>query len=211
MRIKNLELRIKHKKLDSLFLSLNSSALTLIEVLVAMGIATVAGVLLLVIIVNSTGLFTQQSSKVQMGLNINDALSQVRSSIKDASIVADKYINGGTTYTTGSKQLVLKVLSIDSSGSIIDNTFDFFVFFQDQSYLRFKILPDPLSFRKAANQVFSSSVNNLIFQYFNSAIPPVEVTPTAATKVRITLTLKQKIGVKYETQTATSEANLRND
>ena len=188
-----------------------TSGFTLIEVLVAMGIATVTGVLLLVIIVNSTGLFTQQSSKVQMGLNINDALLQVRSSIKDASIVADQYISGGTTYTTGSNQLVLKVLSIDSSGNIIDNTFDFFVFFQDQNYLRFKTFPDPSSARKQADRVFSTSVDGLNFQYFNSVIPPVEVVPTAATKVRITLTLKQKIGVKYETYTATSEANLRND
>jgi len=189
----------------------NERGLTLIEVLVAMGIATVAGVLLVVIIINSTGLFTQQSSKVQMGLNINDALSQVRSSIKQASQIADQYTGGQTTYTTGTNQLVLKVLSIDSSGSIIDNTYDFFVFFQDQKYLRFKIFPDPSSFRKTADQVFSSSVDNLAFQYFNSANPPVEVAPTAAAKVKITLTLKQKTGVKYETQTAESEANLRND
>lgn len=185
--------------------------LTLIEILVAMGIATVAGVLLVVIIVNSAGLSTEQSSKVQEGLNINDALLQVRSSIKQASAVVASYTSGSITYTTSASQLVLKVSSIDASNNIIANTFDFFVFFQDQSYLHFKIFPDPLSSRKASDRIFSTSVNSLIFQYFNSATPPVEVTPTSATKVRITLTLKQKIGLNYETQTATSEANLRND
>lgn len=185
--------------------------LTLIEVLIAMGIATVTGALLVVIIVNSAGLFTQQSSKVQEGLNINDALLQVRSSIKDASAVEVSYTSGSTTYTTGGSQLVLKVASLDSSDNIIVDTYDYFVFFQDQNYLRFKIFPDQLSFRKAADQIFSSSVDNLAFQYFNSATPPAEVTPTNATKVRITLTLRQKIGVNYETQLATSEANLRND
>lgn len=185
--------------------------LTLIEVLVAMGIATVAGVLLVVVMVNSAGVFTDQSSKVAQGLNINDALSQVRSSIKQASAVASEYTSGQTTYTTGGSQLVLKVSSIDSSGNIIDNTFDYFIFLKDQSYLRFKIFPDQLSLRQAADRIFSTSLDNLVFKYFNSATPPIEVAPPDATNVRVTLTLRQKIGVNYETHTGTSEANLRND
>lgn len=188
-----------------------TNGLTLIEILVAMGIATLVGVLLVVIIVNSAGLFSKQSSKVQAGLNINDTLSQIRSSIKDANAVADSYTDGQTVYITGLSQLILKVSSIDSSGNIIESTYDYFVFFQDQSLLRFKTFPDPASSRKAIDRIFSTSADSLNFQYFNSANPPVEVTPTSATKVRITLTLKQKIGINYETQTATSEANLRND
>lgn len=188
-----------------------TKGLTLIEVLVAMGIATVAGVLLVVIMVQSAGLFTDQSSKVQQGLNINDALLQVRSSIKQANAVASEYTDGGSTYTTGGNQLVLKVSSIDSSGNIINNTFDYFIVLKDQNLLRFKIFPDPASFRQAADRIFSTSLDDLVLGYFNSATPPIEVIPQDASKVRITLTLKQKVGVNYETQTATSEANLRND
>lgn len=185
--------------------------LTLIEVLVAMGIAVVAGSLLVVIMVNSAGLFTNQSSKVQEGLNINDSLLQVRSSIKEASAVAVSYTGGSTTYTTGGDQLVLKVLSIDSQGNLIDNTYDYFVFFRNQSLLRFKTFPDPASSRKSVDRIFSTMVDSVNFQYFNSAIPPVEVAPASATNVRVSLTLKQKNGLKYEVHTATSEANLRND
>lgn len=185
--------------------------LTLIEVLVAMGIATVVGVLLVVIIVNSAGLFTQQSSKVETGLNINDTLSQVRGSIKQASAVTASYTSGSTTYTTGVNQLVLKVSSVDSSGNIIANNHDYFVFFLDQSSLHFKVFPDPSSARKASDQIFSTAVDNLVFKYFNSLNPPSEVTPAEATKIRISLTLRQKIGTSFETNSATSEANLRND
>ncbi len=177
----------------------------------AMGIAVVAGALLVVIMVNSAGLFSQQSSKVTEGLNINDTLSQVRGSIKQASAVVASFSDGQNTYTTGSSQLVLQVVSIDSSGNIIDNTFDYFVFVLDRSNLHFKIFPDPVSSRKTADRIFSTSVDNLNFQYLNSANPPLEVTPTSATKVRISLTLKQKVGLNFETHTATSEANLRND
>ncbi|GEM_PF-1757489 len=189
----------------------NSFGFTLIEILVAMGIATVVGVLLVVIMVNSAGLFTEQSSKVQEGLNINDALSQIRNNVKQANSIASEYTGGGSTYTTGENQLVLKVLSEDAAGNIINNTFDYFVFFQDQSKLYLKIFPDPSSSRNTVNRIFSTIVNSVNFQYFDSATPPVEVTPASAAKVRITLILKQKNGLNFETQIGTSEANLRND
>lgn len=184
---------------------------TLIEVLVAVGIATIAGVLLVVVIVNSAGLYSNQSAKIQEGLNINDAIMKVRGSIKPANAVADYYTSGSTTYTSGANQLVLKMASIDLSNNIITDTYDFFVFFLDQNSLRFKIFPDPVSSRKTQDQVLSTSVDNLNFRYFDSATPPVEVIPAAATKIRITLTLKQKSGAGFETNTATAEANLRND
>lgn len=185
--------------------------LTLVEVLVAMGIVSVTGVLLLVIIVNSAGLFTQQSSKVQGGLNINDALAAVRGSIKQASSIADSYVDGSNVYTTSPTQLVLKVSSTDPSGNLVDSTYDFFVIFSDQKTLRLKVFPDPLSSRQPVDRIFSTSVDSLNFQYFNSENPPVEVPPADATKIRITLTLQQGNGVNAKTDTAYSEANLRND
>lgn len=185
--------------------------LTLIEVLIAVGITAIAGVLLLVVIVNSAGLFTNQSSKVQMGLNSNDALAVVRNSIKQAYTVAEQYTNGSDTYLSGSNQLVLQVPAIDFSNNIITDTYDFFVFFLDSDTLRFKVFPDPSSSRKPVNQVFSTSIDSLNFQYFNSAIPPLEVTPNTAIRVKMTLTIKQRNGTSFETNIATSEANLRND
>ena len=185
--------------------------LSLIEILIAMSIAVVIGALLVVIIINSAGLYSKQSSKLSEGLNINDALSQVRVSIKDASAVVAAYTYGSTTYTSGATQLVLKVASIDSSNNIIADTFDYFIFFLDQNKLRFKTFPNLVSLRKAQDQIFSTSVEGLVFKYFNGANPPVEVTPNTATKVRISLTLKQKNGVNYESSSATSEASLRND
>lgn len=192
-------------------MSRQQKGLTLIEVLVAMGIAAIAGALLVVIMVNSAGLSSQQSSNVTEGLNINDALLQLRSSIKQSNAVTTSYTDGSTTYTSGTNQLVLEVASIDSSGNIISNTFDFFVVFLNQNILHFKVFPNASSARKAADRIFSTSVDSLVFQYFNSANPPVEVTPTSATRVRISLSLKQKNGINFEKNAATTDASLRND
>lgn len=191
---------------------------TLIEVLIVMGISSVVGVLLLVIIFNSTGLFYQQSSKLSQGLGSNDALSKIRSTIRESSAIAVSYTAGSTTYTSSSSQLVLKVGSINATGNLISEVFDYFVFFSDPSagsgqvVLRFKSFLDSQSVgRKPADQILSLNVDSILFQYYDLAIPPQEVTPTSASKIKITLFLKQKSGANYETSVASSEANLRND
>lgn len=183
---------------------------TFIELIITMGISSIIGVLLLVIIVNSTGVFYKQSSKLSQGLNINDAFSKIIGNIKQASSIAVSYINGSTTYTSGPIQLVLKIPSIDSSGNIILNTYDYFVYFLDQNTFRLKTFPDALSARKSLDQIFSTSVDSLNFQYFDFSSPPNEVAPGAALKIRVTIKLKQRNGTNFETSIATTEANLRN-
>ncbi len=188
---------------------MKEKGLTLVEILVTLTISAVIGGMLLVIMVNTGGLFYKESSKVSQGLSANDALSKMSSSIKQSSGVIATYTSASTTYTTSSTQLILKLASIDVNGNVLSNTFDYFVFFLDQTKLRFKIFPDPASTRKSANQIFSTNVNNLKFEYLD--INHAEVTPISAVRVKITLILKQKAGSNYETSIATSEANLRND
>lgn len=177
--------------------------LTLIEVLIAMGISIAVTGLLVVIMISSAGLFSRQSISLEQGLNINDALMSVRQNIKQAKAVEASLTGGTTTYNSSLEQLILKTPSIDSSGNIIPGTFDYAVFFKDINKLRLKVFPDGSSSRKSQDRIFSTGVDNLRFQYFNSDNPPLEVIPPLATTVRVTLTIKQK--------TATSEAALRND
>ncbi|TSC87432.1 MAG: hypothetical protein G01um10147_609 [Microgenomates group bacterium Gr01-1014_7] len=181
---------------------MSRQGLTLLEVLVAMGIAVIIGTLLVSVMINSAGLFYKQSSTLQEGLNINDTLGKVREAVKQSS---------GVAATSSATQIVLKVPAINSSGNIITDTFDYIIFFQDQTKLRYKFFPDVISSRKSQDQIFSVSVDSLTFKYLDSQNPPNEVSPASATKVRIILSLKQKTGQNIEVNTATSEASLRND
>lgn len=188
---------------------MNEKGFTLVETITTLGIATVVGTLLVIIIVNTGGLFYKQASKVEQGLSVNDALYKVQESIKASSGIAASFTSSSSTFTTGPGQLVLKIPSIDSSGNVITNTFDHFVFFLDQKKLLFKVFPDAASTRSPKDQIFSTNADTLIFNYFDSQNQ--EVTPNLAVKVRVTLGLKQKAGAGTEQNIATSEANLRND
>lgn len=190
---------------------IKEKGLTLIEILISLGISATVGGLLLVIITNSTGIFYKESSKIQSGLNINDVLVELKENVKLSNSVVAVYSSGLTTYTSGQTQLVLKLSSIDSSNNIIPNVFDYFVFFLDQNKLRLKTFPNILSSRKAQDRIFSTSVNSLVFQYLNSANPSIEVVPSSATKIRMTLILKQKSGADYDVNIATAEANIVNN
>ena len=184
---------------------------TLVEVLIVVGIATVVASLLVVIIANSAGLFYKQSAKVGQGLGVNDALAKFRQTIKEANSIASGYPDSNPIYTTSSTQIVLKIPAIDSLGNVITNVFDYFVFHQDQDKLKLKIFPDIQSSRKSQDQILATNVKGVLFYYFDSQNPPTEVAPSSATKIKMTINLRQKSGADYEEQIATSEASLRND
>lgn len=187
------------------------SGLTLVEILVVMFITAVAGGLLLVIMSNSLGLFYKESSQIGQGVGANDVFSVLKNSIKEAGLIAASYTNGTTTYTSGPNQLVLRLSSLDSSGNMIRDTYDYFVFFQDQRLIRLKTFPSSLSQRKAADRVLSGNVDKITFQYLDKTVPPAEVSPASAVKVRATLILEQQTGPEIQQTVATAEANLRND
>ncbi len=192
-------------------LACRQAGLTLMEVLVAMGISILVGALLVVIIVNSAGLYSKESINLQGGLNSNNALGEIRQTIKQSSAIISSYTDGAVTFTSGNDRIVLKVSSTDSLGNLISDTFDYFVFFKDANILRLKTFPDTASSRKTQDRIFSTNVDSLKFQYLNSANPPEEVTAATAAKVKVTLSIKQKNGTNYEIRIATSEADLRND
>lgn len=187
------------------------TGLTMVEVLISLGISVIIGSLLLVIIVNSSYFYSKESSKLTEGLNINDALSELRGSIKQAGSVAASYSSDSQIFTSGTTQLVLKVPAIDSSGNIITNAYDHFIFFLDQNKLRYKTFIDSQSVRVVKDQILSTLVDRVVFEYFSSSNPPLPIMPSSAGKVKITLILKQKSKTDDQISIATAEANLRND
>lgn len=165
---------------------------TLAEVVIGVAVTAVVGGLLILILVQSSGLFYRESAKVAQGLGLNDSLSQIENSIrKSQSIVA----------TSSASQLLLKIPSIDGLGNVITNTFDTAVFQRQEDKLKYQLLPDPLSSQKSADLILTKDVDSLLFQYFDAS--GQEVSPTLSVKVKVTLSLKQRIG--------TTEAHLRND
>jgi len=185
---------------------------TLVEIMVVMSVVMVAGGLLLAILVNSTGVFYQQSAKLNQGLGVNDSLSSIRKSIKEADSIAANYpLTGTPQYSSGPSQMVLRLPAIDVAGSKIYNVFDYIVYAVFDGRLYFKLFPDTQngSVRIEENRILTGNVSSVRFEYLDVSNNPVAL--NLVEKVKVTLVLEQKAGNGYEKNTATSEANLRND
>ncbi len=184
---------------------------TLIEVLVAAATASVAGVLLITVLVQNNGLVYDQSAKVSQSLNLNDTTSQINDLVKNASAIVTTNLIGSPTYTTNAATLVLSLPSLDASGNIISDTFDYAVITKDSDpqILKKIIFKAPASTRKVENKVLASKLDAVSFLYLDDN--GNTVSPTAATKINYTINLKQRIGVGNEQSSTSGQINLRNN
>ncbi len=182
-----------------------SEGFTLAELIISVAVAALVGGLLISIFVSNTGLFYRESSRITEGVGINDSLSSIRSWVKQAQAVAGSF----SSYSSGPSELVLQVASIDSSGNILSNVYDYIVYTVSQGRLYLKVFPDATSSRKSLDQILTNNIDSVVFNYFDSS--GNTITPLSAVRVRVSITLSQKSGAQNETSVATSEASLRND
>lgn len=187
-----------------------SRGFTLVELLIVVTLAVTVSAVLVAILINNSEVVYKQSSRVSQGLDLNDALANIKSYIYQASSVSSSYPETPpATYTSSSSQLVLKLASLDANGEVMQNIFDYVVYLKDQDKLKILVIPSSQSSRKSQNSILAKNVNTLIFDYFDSQ--GISTTPSVAKRVKVSVVLKQKAGSKYETNVASGEANLRND
>lgn len=180
------------------------------EVLIAVTVSTIVAGLILSIMVNSAGVFYKQSSRVEQGVGVNEVMSDIKENLKQSKAVGLNYPEiPPFQYTTDVNNLILKIPTLDSSGDLVPDTYDYVVYFIDQGNLRVKSFPNIQSQVNSRNQVLAKNVQSIHFQYFNASNQ--ETAPANAIRVRISLSLSQKNGLSVEKNVATSEAYLRND
>lgn len=184
---------------------------SLTELLVALGIAGVIVFLFVQILLQSNGLFYQQSVKVDQGLTLNDAISLIGSDIKSATAVASGYPADSPTVLSSANSLVLQLASIDNSGEVINNSFDYLVIAPDQArpqVLREQLFPDPSSSRKSINRVLLSNLSKVTFYYLDTS--GKVTSPSSSSRVNFTINLSSGLGSITQQSSASGQVSLRN-
>lgn len=183
---------------------------TLFETLVAAAVAVIAGTLLVSILVNNTGLYNKQNALVATGLNVNDALNEIDTYVRQAASIASGYPEVSPTYTTGVSTLVLKVPAENSQG-IINNTFDYVVITKNptKTYLLYEyIFPDSLSTRKSQNKILTNILYSITFSYLDNN--GATISPTSAQRIKTEISVLSQTGAVGNTRNATIITSLRN-
>jgi hypothetical protein len=190
----------------------NLKGISLPEILIGVSIAAVAGALIVNLLVSSNVIFFNQGAKIRQGLSLNDAAREITTSIKSSSGVVGQYPPSGTPqFSSGPAALVLKLPSINQSGNVIDQVFDYVVITKDASspkILRKYIFVDNLSSRNAENKVLATALKESKFEYFNASF--TEVAPTEAVRVNFTIDLIESTSVSESESSTTGSVNLKN-
>lgn len=185
--------------------------MTLFEILVGVTISAIAGVLLLLILVQNNGLFVSQTSKISQGLGLNDATALISDDLRFAASIISTFTYQGQTYLSGPTTLILKVPSTDSADNMIDQEFDTFIYALDTSdpaIFRRLVAPSEASSRLATNRVVMTNVSTISFVYLDNS--GESVSPPNASKINFSLTFK-KSPFSQTANTATGEVRLRNN
>lgn len=190
----------------------NFKGWSLLEVLIAVTVAALAGGLLINLLVSSGKLFVDQSAQISQGLSLNQTQLELTELIKSSSGIATQYPAQGTPqYITDQNTLVLKLPGITSGGDVTDVFFDYAVIEADPgkpAILRKQIFKDSQSFRNSENKVLSVNLSSLSFSYLD--INNNAVTPGAALRVSFIINLSTISGFSQKESSSSGTVNLKN-
>jgi type II secretory pathway pseudopilin PulG len=190
----------------------DSQGISLFELLIVITLSSLIGAALISFLVKNSGLFYQQNAQINQEISQNNTLDQLRSAILSAAYIASGYPVASPEYTTGTNVLVLAVPSIDASGLVISNTYDYIVFTKDPqkpTILRKFIFPDTLSKRKSENRVLTTRLSNIFFYYFDKS--GNVVSPTTASQIKLVMNQLEKAGLADQQSSESAQVNLRNN
>jgi len=108
-----------------------------------------------------------QQASMRSSSSASAVMRDIESLTLPANAVLQIYTFSGVTYTSSSTVLVLEIPSIDNSGNVIANTYDYAVFYSVDTNVYRLIEANALSNRSSSVKKLSSTVNTLSFVYDN--------------------------------------------
>ena len=190
--------------------------LSLIEVLIAMVLMSIAMLALLSLYNSGQKYFTNQDARSDILNDSRITLTLLSRDIKEAVQVVPGPVDvGGTFYSTSANCIVLKVPSVDADGLIIDidNHFDYLVYRvnPDNSTELLRIVEgkDGVSSRVDGNKLLTRNMDSLVMSFLDTDGGTVtNFAESAIVDIALTI-LKKGIQRTYQ-ETMNTRTKLRN-
>lgn len=190
--------------------------ITLIEVLIGMVLMVIVVLALFSLYNAGQKYFVNQNIKSDILNNNRVTLTWLSRDIKEAVQVIPGPIDiNGTSYSTSSGSIVLRLPSIDANGIIIDidNEFDYIVYQMDPDnstqIVRIVDGKDGVSSRVDGNRVLAENVSSLVLVFLDSnGVVVTDYSDTAIVDIGLT-SLKKGVQRTYQ-ETINTQTKLRN-
>ena len=150
---------------------INNRGITLIETMIGLAISALLVVILSYCLVIVLRLNEAQKTISALTSSTDRGIYRISSSIQQSSQILSSAVISGTTFTTSSSVLVLKIPTVNSSGQIISGSYDTVVYRRnpsDLSELQEITDAEAGSARFDGTHLIARFVTNLLFRYNNS-------------------------------------------
>jgi len=152
-------------------IKINNRGITLIETMIGLAISALLVVILSYCLVIVLRLNEAQKTVSALTSSTDRGIYRISSSIQQSSQILSDAVISGTTHTTSSSALVLKIPTVNSSGQIISGSYDTVVYRRnpsDLSELQEITDAETGSARFDGTHLIARFVTNLLFRYNNS-------------------------------------------
>ena len=152
-------------------IKINNHGITLIETMIGLAISALLVVILSYCLIIVLRLNEAQKTVSALTSSTDRGIYRISSSIQQSSQILSSAVIFGTTHTTSSSALVLKIPTVNSSGQIISGSYDTVVYRRnpsDLSELQEITDAEAGSARFDGTHLIARFVTNLLFRYNNS-------------------------------------------
>ena len=152
-------------------IKINNRGITLIETMIGLAISALLVVILSYCLVIVLRLNEAQKTVSALTSSTDRGIYRISSSIQQSSQILSSAVISGTTHTTSSSALVLKIPAVNSSGQIISGSYDTVLYRRnpsDLSELQEITDAETGSARFDGTHLIARFVTNLLFRYNNS-------------------------------------------
>lgn len=140
-------------------------AFTLIETMIVIAFGVCMMTALGVLIYNFNTISTYQKTFSQSSNSASALMREIEALIIPAKSVLQTHTFSSATYSSSSTVLVLEIPSVDNSGNVIANTYDYAVFYTTGADAYRVLEANAFSSRVSGIKKLSSTVSALIFTY----------------------------------------------
>ncbi len=180
---------------------------SLMEALTVIGIMTIVLVMVTQIFAVTYDVYVKQSARTDNENGAVLAARNISDMTRGASQVMTSQVINGTTYTTGSDVLVLKMPTVDSSNNVVASTYDYVAFYRHGS-MTTKIYADTdagAGSKRVDGQKLVTAFNQTMKFRYN------DPTPSSATRVQVYLVNQQTVRSTTITTKGWTAIFLRNN
>lgn len=182
----------------------NKPGLTVIELLIAMSVFAIVGVILSNILITENSSFREQQARNKLIVESLRVMNPLRQYSLAAKEILPTYTYGVEEFSTDADTIILQLPAINVSDDIIPAEFDTVIFDTSNTVIRFILDPSAQSVRSSQDTTLISTLHDSVIRYNNETIAD-------ATQFTFTVQLRETVSPeRIQSYTQTGTFSLRN-